>query len=181
MSADQRLLQRYHDGEASRAQAIGAERLLAADPALRAQARNLEMLNQAMHDHARMSRACDRSPSGLVSAAMQRLPNRVPRRQVRLSVGQLSVASAALVAIIIGSALTERLREVMPANAVALMCLLAGIAVVLAARPLVQIEASLFSRLMRRRLAVGDGDVLVCRVLGIALLIGGSHVVGLWG
>jgi anti-sigma factor RsiW len=181
MSADHELLQRYHDGEATRAQAVGAERLLADQPALRAQAQRLDALDQIMHEHAQISRAGHSTPSGLVQAAMQRLPNRVPRRQVRLSVGQMTVATLALAGIIIGSLLTERLRSVMPADAVALISVLAGVALVLAARPLLQIEASLFSRLMRRRLAVGDGDVLVCRVLGIALLIGGSHVVGLWG
>ena len=181
MSADLRLLQRYQDGEATRAEAVGAERLLATSSEVQAQAKRREALDQMLLQHAQDIRHANRSPSGLVQAAMQLLPQRPPKRQVRLSVGHLLVGCVALGAIIMGSALPEHLRESLLTNLVALVCGIAGIALVLAARPLVQLEASVFSRLMRRRLAVGDGDVLVCRVLGLALLIGGSHVVGLWG
>jgi len=122
-----------------------------------------------------------RSISQVVRAAMARLPNRVPRRQARLTVGHVAMALIALTAIVMGSLITERMRNLLPVDTVALLAVVFGIALLLAARPLVRIEASLFSRLMRRSLAVGDGDVLVCRVLGLALLIGGSHLVGLWG
>jgi len=181
MSVEQRLLQRYHDGEASRAEAAGAERLLSEQPQLRPLSQRLEALDRLFAERVQNIRRHGRSASQVVRAAMARLPNRVPRRQARLTVGHVAMALIALTAIVMGSLITERMRNLLPVDTVALLAVVFGITLLLAARPLVRIEASLFSRLMRRSLAVGDGDVLVCRVLGLALLIGGSHLVGLWG
>jgi anti-sigma factor RsiW len=181
MSVEQRLLQRYHDGEASRAEAAGAERLLSEQPELRPLSQRLEALDRLFAERVQTIRRHGRSASQVIQAAMARLPNRVPRRQARLSVGHAAMGLSALMAVVMGSAIAERMRDIVPVDTVALFAALCGLALLVAARPLVRIEATLFARLMRRSLAVGDGDVLVCRVLGLALLIGGSHLVGLWG
>jgi hypothetical protein len=181
MSVEQRLLQRYHDGEASRAEAAGAERLLSEQPQLRPLSQRLEALDRLFAERVQTIRRHGRSASEVIKAAMAQLPNRVPRRQARLTVAHVAMVLITVMVIVMGSLITERMRDIVPVDMVALVAAVCGIALLLAARPLVRIEASLFSRLMRRSLAVGDGDVLVCRVLGLALLIGGSHLVGLWG
>jgi predicted anti-sigma-YlaC factor YlaD len=180
-ASDEHLLQRYHDGELGRADAAAIERLLAERPELRELSRRVDRLDGLMRERAAQANGRASDPTRLIAAMMERLPQRPPQKHLHLSMAHLALGALAVAVIGLGYAVAGIMRDLVPVGAVAVAGALIGLTLVLAARPLMAFEASLFARLMRQRLSVGDGEVLVCRVLGVALIIGGIHVIGVWG
>ncbi len=184
MRQEDRLIQRLRDGELGAAEAAGLERLLCDDPALRADAERLERLDDLLRARALDQRAGAQAAAGsgrgdaaLVAAVMARVPAAPPRRQLQLSFGHIAVMAIAGIVIAAGWCLRDPMRDMLPVGTIAAVGALFGLALFVAAKPLMAIEASLIARMVRKRIPVGDGDVLVCRVLGVALVIGAVHIV----
>jgi anti-sigma factor RsiW len=183
MKPNDLLLQRFHDGELSQAEAAGLDRLMRERPELKAASQRLDALDALLKDHVAEVRTGQ--VAELVDRIQQALPSTIPKRQVQIS-GVHVVVAAVLVsfvglAVMVADQLTGVMRDVVPVWSLACISAICGLALLIAARPLLRIEAGLFNRLLRRRLAVGDGEVLVCRALGVALIVGGAHIAGLWG
>jgi anti-sigma factor RsiW len=178
-----RLLQRLHDGELSQAEAAGLDHLLAGRPDLKAASHRLDSLDALLKDHAVTARS--RDVSLLEARIRERLPVTPPKRAVQISGAHL-VTAAVLVsfvalAVMVANQLSEVMRDIVPVWSLAMISGACGLSLLIAARPLLHLEAGMLNRLLRRRMAVGDGEVLVCRVLGVALIVGGAHIAGLWG
>ncbi len=183
MQANERLLQRFHDGELTQAEAAGVEHLLAQQPALRAASLQLDALDGLFKEHA--TRVHATSTADLVQRIRANLPLTVPKREVQVSVMHVvaSVVLACFVAmgVFLADNLKWLLNDMIPMWSLALIAMACGLSMLVAARPLLHLEAGIFQWMLRRRLAVGDGEVLVCRVFGVALILGGTHIAGLWG
>lgn len=178
-----RLLQRLHDGELSQAEAAGLQHLLAGRPDLQASSLRLDALDGLMKDHAAEARSAD--VSALEARIRAALPLTPPKREVQISAAHL-VTAAVLVSFValaamVADQLSEVMRDVVPVWSLAVVSAACGLSLLIAARPLLRLESSMLARVLRRRMAVGDGEVLVCRVLGVALIVGGAHIAGLWG
>ncbi|MBA3699514.1 MAG: hypothetical protein H0W78_11760 [Planctomycetes bacterium] len=183
-----RLLQRLHDGELSHAEAAGLEHLLAGRPDLQAASSRFDALDGLLKDHAAaISRVSSRvsDVSALEARIRQHLPATPPKRQVQISAAHLVTAvvlvSFVALAVMVANQLSEVMRDVVPVWSLAVISAACGLSLLIAARPLLRLEMGMLNRLLRRRLSVGDGEVLVCRVLGVALIVGGAHIAGLWG
>jgi anti-sigma factor RsiW len=178
-----RLLQRLHDGELSRAEAAGLQHLLAGRPDLQAASSRFDALDGLLKDHAAVSRVSD--VSALEARIRQALPTTPPKREVQISAAHLVTAvvlvSFVALAVMVANQLSEVMRDVVPVWSLAVISAACGLSLLIAARPLLRLEMGMINRLLRRRLSVGDGEVLVCRVLGVALIVGGAHIAGLWG
>lgn len=183
MHADHRFIQRFLDGELGRAESAAVEAQLAARPALRSEAARLEALDGLMRR--RSAAIAPVQPAEAVARVMERLPQRIPRRELQISVGHVAVgvvlAAFVVMAFAVADTLTSVMRDVVPVWALAALSAAIGLALLVAARPLLHLEAGILARLFSRRLAVGDGEVLVCRLLGVALIVGGGHLARLWG
>ncbi len=184
MRQEDRLIQRLRDGELGAAEAAGLERLVRDDPVLRIRAERLEQLDDLLRARTLYQRASAQAASGgrrgdagLVAAVMARVPAAPPRRQIHLSIGHVAVVAIAGIVIAAGWCLRDPMRDLLPVGTIAAVGALLGLALFVAAKPLLAIEASLVARMLRKRIPVGDGDVLVCRVLGVALVIGAVHIV----
>jgi len=178
-----RLLQRLHDGELSQAEAAGLQRLVSERDELQALSRRFEVLDGLLKDHAVAARSHD--VLSLEARIRQNLPSTPPRREVQISGAHIVTAvvlvSFVALAVMVADQLSEVMRDVIPVWSLAMISGACGLALLVAARPLLRLEAGMFNRLLRRRLSVGDGEVLVCRVLGVALIVGGAHIAGIWG
>lgn len=178
-----RLLQRLHDGELSQAEAAGVQHLLSGRPDLQTASLRLDALDGLLKDHAAAVRPAH--VSALEERIRAALPLTPPKREVQLSAAHL-VTAAVLVsfvalAVLVADQLSEVMSDVVPVWPLAAVSVACGLSLLVAARPLLRLESSMLARLLRRRLSVGDGEVLVCRVLGVALIVGGAHIAGLWG
>lgn len=178
-----RLLQRFHDGELSQAEAAGVQHLLSSRPDLKADSVRFDALDALLKDQAVTARS--RDVSLLEARIRERLPATPPKKEVQISGAHL-VTAAVLVsfvalAVMVANQLSEVMRDVVPVWSLAMISAACGLSLLVAARPLLRLEAGMLNRLLRRRMAVGDGEVLVCRVLGVALIVGGAHIAGLWG
>lgn len=178
MTPAEQLLQRYQDGEANRAQQVMVEGLIASDVALARKAQRLEHIDTLLRIQAERLPVSD--PALVAERVMERLPAFIPRTQAKIGLGHVLVGGMTVALVILASLLTALFRPWMPTEGIATACAIVGLALLVAARPLAQIENSLLARLMAKRVTVGDGEVLVCRALGIALLIGAAHIVGIW-
>lgn len=187
MNDHDRLLQRLHDGELSQAEAAGLQHLVAGRPELQAASTRLDALDGLLKHHAAEYRACASTTDAslLASRILERLPSTPPKREVQISAAHI-VTAAVLVsfvglAVMVADQLTQVMRDVVPVWSLAIISAACGLSLLIAARPLLRLEAGMLNRLLRRRISVGDGEVLVCRVLGVALIVGGAHIAGLWG
>jgi anti-sigma factor RsiW len=178
MTPAERLLQRYQDGEANRAQQSAVEGLLASEPGLARQAQRLERMDGLLK--ARAGKLGEHDAAAMAAMVMERLPAEIPRMRTKLSVAHLLVGTMAVAMVGVTASIAPLMRPWLPVEGIAAACAFAGLALVVAARPLAQLENGMIARLMAIRLTVGDGEVLVCRALGIALLIGAAHIAGLW-
>ncbi len=180
-----RLLQRLHDGELSQAEAAGLQHLLAGRPDLQAASTRLDALDGLLKDHAHAVAARTSDVSALEARIRERLPSKPPKREVQISAAHLVTAVVLVsfvgLAVMVADQLSEVMRDVVPVWSLAIISAACGLSLLIAARPLLRLEAGMLNRLLRRRLSVGDGEVLVCRVLGVALIVGGAHIAGLWG
>ena len=178
-----RLLQRLHDGELSQAEAAGLQHLLAGRPELQATSTRLDALDALLKDHAVVARVSD--ASALEARIRERLPATPPKREVQISAAHIVTAIVLVsfvgLAVMVANQLSEVMRDLVPVWTLAVISAACGLSLLVAARPLLRLEAGMLNRLLRRRLSVGDGEVLVCRVLGVALIVGGAHIAGLWG
>ncbi len=177
------LLQRLHDGELSQAEAAGLQRLMGERPELQATSRRYDALDALLKDHAVEVRLQD--VAVLEARIREHLPTTAPKREVQVS-GLHLVTAVVLVsfvglAVMVANELSEVMRDVVPVWSLAAISAACGLSLLIAARPLLRLEAGMVNRLLRRRLSVGDGEVMVCRVLGVALIVGGAHIAGLWG
>jgi hypothetical protein len=183
MNTNDLLLQRFHDGELTQAEAAGVEPLLAQQPALRAASHQLDALDGLLKAHA--MRVQTTNTADLVERIRANLPTTVPKREVQVSVMHV-VASVVLACFVaMGAFLADHMKwllsDMIPMWSLAIIAMACGFSLLIAARPLLHLEAGFIQWMLRRRLAVGDGEVLVCRVFGIALILGGTHIAGLWG
>lgn len=178
-----RLLQRFHDGELSQGEAVGLRRLLSERPELQATSQRFDALHALLQDHSAEVRGVDIAV--LEARIRHALPLTPPKREVQVSVVHIItavvLASFVGLAVMVADQLSDVVREIVPVWSLAVISATCGLVMLLAARPLVRLEAGMFNRLLRRRLSVGDGEVLVCRVLGVALMVGGAHMAGVWG
>jgi len=187
MNDHDRLLQRLHDGELSQAEAAGLQHLLAGRPELQATSTRLDALDALLKDHAAVSRVSARVSDAAVLEARirERLPSTPPKREVQISAAHIVTAIVLVsfvgLAVMVANQLSEVMRDLVPVWTLAIISAACGLSLLIAARPLLRLEAGMLNRLLRRRLSVGDGEVLVCRVLGVALIVGGAHIAGLWG
>lgn len=178
MTPAERVMQRYQDGEANRAQQAAVQGLLASDADLARRFRQLERLDALLKTRTQHLPRPEVEP--LVARVMEHLPAERPRAQATLSLGHVLVAMTAVASVVMAAILADMCRLWLPTEAIAAACALIGLALVVAARPLAHMESSLVAGFLARRLAVGDGEVLVCRALGIALILGAAHIAGLW-
>jgi anti-sigma factor RsiW len=174
-------IQRYHDGEATRAEAAWVEDMLAGQPELRIESTRLEHLHARLRTLAAQSRPDSTVVDALIVRVMAKLPERSPSRQAHVRMNHVLISIVVLICVVFGCGLTEQMRSFIPVEGIALTSALIGFCLVIAARPLANLEAAVFAKFLRRRIAVGDGEVLVCRVCGLALIVGGSHIIGWWG
>jgi anti-sigma factor RsiW len=178
-----RLLQRLHDGGLSQAEAAGLQRLLGGRPDLQAASRRLDALDALLKDHAVEARVQD--VAALETRIREHLPTTAPKREVQVSgmhlVTAVVLVSFVALAVMVANELGDVMRDVIPVWSLAAVSAAFGLSMLVAARPLLRLEAGIINRFLRRRMAVGDGEVLVCRVLGVALIVGGAHIAGLWG
>jgi hypothetical protein len=171
MRQHDRWLQRLVDGELSRQEAAGLARLQQERPELADQERRLRDLAVLMRlESARAPHAHEE----LRSAILLRLPARPPRAEAR--VRPLDLAYAGLVIGLIAA--TFAVVKVVADQAMllailAVISLMAGTGLLLMAGWLRQTEAGMLSKLLRRPVAIGPGDVLVYRAVGLALAVGG--------
>ena len=183
MKTDLLFLQRFHDGELPRAEAATVEHLLAGRDDLRQESQRMDALDQAMRAQAEVTTSVA-DPAAQAAAIMTRLPARTPRAQVQVSMSHVVIAAVLVafvgLAVAVADSMAAVMRDVVPVWALATVSGICGLALLVAARPLLHIEAGIIAKLMRRRLSVGDGEVLVCRVLGVALIVGGAHIAGVW-
>ncbi len=183
MQPNDRLLQRFHDGELTQAEAAGIEHLLAQQPSLLAASQQLDQLDQLLKAH--VERTVTSDPAELADRIRYHLPTTIPKREVQVSVMHVVAAVVMVCFVAMGVILADNMKwilhDVVPMWSLALIAMLCGGALLIAARPLLRLEAGIIQWMLRRRLAVGDGEVLVCRALGVALIIGGTHIAGLWG
>ena len=187
MHDHERLLQRLHDGELSPAEAAGLQRLMGGRADLQATSRRFDALDALLKDHAAdaLSSARMQDVAALEARIREHLPTTAPKREVQVS-GLHLVAAIVLVsfvglAVMVANQLSEVMRDVVPVWSLAAISAACGLSLLIAARPLLRLEAGMVNRLLRRRMSVGDGEVMVCRVLGVALIVGGAHIAGLWG
>lgn len=178
MTPNQQLVQRYHDGEANRVQQMAIEGLLAHDPALAQQSQALENLNQQLMAQAAGHQ--QRDVESLVAQVMERAPAETPKAHAAINLGHVLVGGFAIAMVAMAMVLADMCRLWLPVEGIAAACAIIGLALVVAARPLAQLENSLIGSLFSKRMVVGDGEVLVCRALGVALLVGAAHIIGLW-
>jgi anti-sigma factor RsiW len=183
MHTDHRFLQLRLDGELGRAESAAVESQLAEQPALRAEAGRLEALDGLLRR--RGAALAPSQPAEAVARVMERLPQRLPKREVQISVAHVVVgvvlSAFVVMAFAVADSLASVMHDVVPVWALAALSAAIGLALLVAARPLLHLEAGILARLLSRRLAVGDGEVLVCRLLGVALIVGGAHLAHLWG
>jgi hypothetical protein len=129
--------------------------------------------------------ARSRDVAQLETRIRERLPATPPQKHVQISGAHLVTAvvlvSFVALAVMVADQLSTVLQGAVPVWPLAIISAAIGLSLLVAARPLLRLEAGMLNRLVRRRIAVGDGEVLVCRVLGVALVIGGAHIAGLWG
>ncbi len=187
MNEHDHLLQRLHDGELSQAEAAGLQRLLTGRPDLQAVSTRLDALDALIKDHAAVYRASPGTTDASVLAAriLERLPSTPPKREVQISAAHIVMAVVLVsfvgLAVMVADQLTQAMRDVVPVWSLAVVSAACGLSLLIAARPLLRLEAGMLNRLLRHRMSVGDGEVLVCRVLGVALIVGGAQIAGLWG
>jgi anti-sigma factor RsiW len=175
MDPRDRLLQRYHDGVLDRAEQAVVEDWLRADPTLAAYSRRLDGMDAGLRADRLAAPAHD-----VVAHIMATVPIQPPRQVPRLSLAHVLAAMLGVALVAMASALAANLRPWIPVEGIAAACALTGLALAVAAKPLMSLENGLLARLLARRVAVGDGEVLICRALGVALLVGAAHIAGLW-
>lgn len=168
-----RLLQRSIDGELGAAENAALQHLLAADAAARDAGRQLERLDQALRARASLLVADTSTNDERVALIAARLPAAAPQKQQQLRLVDLAFAVIALTAVALFYGLVGTLRDLLPLTAMAIGSLVAGALLVLMAGPLRAVETSFISRVLNKRLNIGSGDLLVYRVTGIAIVLGG--------
>jgi hypothetical protein len=186
MQPNERLIQRLHDGELTQAEVAGVNSTLAQDEQLRVFSQRLSALDELIKAHVTHEQATQTARSqALIERIREKLPSTTPKREVQVSVAHIVAATVLVCFVAIGVILADKLEwilsDVVPMWYLAVLTMMCGMALLVAARPLLRLETGLFNWLLRRRLAVGDGEVLVCRVLGVALIVGGTHIAGVWG
>lgn len=176
-------MHRYHDGELDGSQRAAVDESLAQHPELRSLSGRLERLDEALRLQAAQARIADGGASAqtLIDQIMASAPRQAPKPGFTISFTQVIVGLCAVILILFTCCLMDLVRDLLPHGTVAAVSILFGLTLVVAARPLTRMEAGLFARFMRRRVPVGDGDALVCRIVGLALVVVSLHLMGVWG
>jgi anti-sigma factor RsiW len=166
------LLSRRLDGRLDAAEARALDAHCEHDPERQRLSRSLDALHTDLQQLAR-SRRNAVAERALVERIAAALPTTVPARATALSIGHVLTASAAGVLVAMVFAAMSIQRDLLPLGLVTMGAVLSGLALMLLARPLRQVEAGLLERLLARRVMVTSGDVLVVRSVGFALVVGG--------
>lgn len=170
MDRDQRLLQRHLDGRLGRDEAAGLRHMLVARPDLASQAAALDCLDIALRAQA----TTQQPPAGLAARIATALPARPARAPFRLRLRDLIYANMAVGVVALTYAVLATITaQVQLLMALALVGLVGGTTVLILAGSLRRAEADALGRLLGRRIAIGRGDVLVYRTVGVALAVGG--------
>ncbi|MFW5830579.1 MAG: anti-sigma factor family protein [Planctomycetota bacterium] len=169
MNDRERLLQRYVDGELDRDAMRSCEALLAGDPEL---AERLAAWECTGSDYRALHRHVPGSAEQRVARIMEDLPQAVPARTSAWSLVDLIYLGVVVIMIGLGFGLLAEMPRLLPLSLVMVGSLLVGGMLLLLAEPLRQVETSLMTRLLRRRVPVRGADVLVVRAAGVALIIG---------
>ncbi len=172
MDSRERIVQRSVDGELGAAENAALQHLLASDQDARDTAQRMEGLDRLLRaDAARLTR--DEAADDMrVARICAKLPAGAPQRQQQLRLLDLIFAGIALTAVTLFYGLVGTMRDLLPLTSLAVISLIAGVLLISLASPLRRVETSFFSNLMKKRLNIGDGDLLVYRVTGIAIVIG---------
>jgi anti-sigma factor RsiW len=168
-----RTLQRSIDGELGAAENAAVQHLLAADSAARDHARSLERLDRLLRTRATALARGHEAHDQVVSGIVRRMPSGAPERQKQLRLLDLVFAGGALTAVVLFYGLVGSLRDLLPLTAMAVASFIAGLVLIVMARPLRKVETGFITRVLRKRVNLGSGDLLVYRVTGIAIVIGG--------
>jgi hypothetical protein len=171
MDDRQRLLQRARDGALGPAENAALRAMLAADPTLAAAEERLATLDSLLRQEAAPRR--QRSTDAVMAHIIDHLPARVPTAEMQLRLGDvimggLLVSLVAVTYSIIGTMFNHSAMLV----ALAVVSLVAGCGLLAFAGAL-RGDLPLLGALLRRRVAVGSGEVLVYRAVGCAIAVGG--------
>lgn len=173
------LIQRYVDGCCDRAEAAVVEAWLAAgDPQVRQRIEAAQRLHRLLLAESRQAPGLDRED--LAQRIIAAVPLTPPVRSPRIGVGQILAAAlvVACVGLVAGLASQDPFRRLLDLALIAWCAMGLGFAILVLARPLRRLENCVMSRLLRRQIALNSADVLVYRVAGLAVVIGGLY---LWG
>ncbi len=172
MDSRQRIVQRSVDGELGAAENAALTHLLTSDQDARDTAQRMEGLDRLLRaDAARLARD-EAADDLLVAKICNHLPAGSPQRQQQIRIYDVAFAGIALTAVVLFYGLVGSMRDLLPLTSLAIISLAAGVLLVGLASPLRKAETSVFSRIMRKRMNIGDGDLMVYRVTGIAIVIG---------
>jgi len=170
------LLQRALDGRLGPAENAAVRCMVEANPQVAAQEKALTGLDQLLRQDATVRRqVADQvaDQSSLRAQIMARLPATASAEQVSLRIGDI-VLGAAIIGLIVMTYGTLGLVFDRSLLLVLLACisLVAGCGLIAFAGAL-RGDLPFLGMLLRRRVAVGPGDVLVYRAIGFAVAVGG--------
>ena len=177
MDAQQQLIQRYLDGACDAAEAATAQKLLESKPELRQQEElhsDLAGLWQARQATLRPS-----DQDELAESIMNALPKQAPEAEPMLSIANMAMLFIMLSIIGLTFNLVGTFGDLLNLSLIAALSCGVGIILTALARPLRQAEASLFDRLLSKRVSISQMDVITYRVAGIALVIGAAWLAAL--
>jgi anti-sigma factor RsiW len=166
------LLQRAVDGQLGPAENAAVRCMIAGDPQIAAREQALTGLDQLLRQAAAPRRQLA-DHQRLRERIMARLPANRPIEQVQLRIGDVVLGTAVIGLLVmtygtLGLVLDRSL----------LLVLLAGISLVagcglLAFAGALRGDLPMLGMLLRRRIAVGPGEVLVYRAIGLTIAVGG--------
>ncbi len=175
MDDTDRILQRYVDGELDADKAAAVAHLAAANAGAAVRLRLLETADRLLSEHAATLPVSD--PHALLGSAMARLPAGAPQRRSHVRVGDMAFASTIIATVGVLAGVSRRMSDVLPLTLLALVSMAVGTALILGAGPLLRGEHPLLSRVLGKRIEVADGGVLLYRLTGIAIVLGGIWMV----
>lgn len=173
MRDQDRLLQRYVDGELPADQGAALRHMLATDAVLHQALAKLEGL------HGQLARAHQRQDQDhdLLVSIREKLPLAAPARSRQLRVADIVflVSLTTTIGLIYG--LVGSFHDLIPLTVVAILSMVCGAILITMARPLQDMKTGLISRFAQSRFNLGCSDVAIYRVVGITIFIGGIWLI----
>ncbi len=167
--------QRQLDGRLSPGEAAAVDAALARDAARADEASRMRVL------HAELSAALRPldldTHHALLTRFAQALPQGAPQPSRRLRTADLVLGVALLCMVGLCFGATGSIAHgTIAAMAIASMGLIGGMLLLLIATMLVRNNNGLLSKLLGRKLVIGPADVLLCRAIGLGMVIGGIYL-----